>query len=54
MLMYTIRIFGELAKSMRMSERNISNGMIPIIIELLVNPNKFKKEIRMWALIVSV
>jgi hypothetical protein len=52
--MYTIRIFGELSKTMRMSERNLSNGILPICIEVLNNVDKFKKEVRIWALIVSV
>ena len=51
LLMYVLRIFGEFAKSPKMSENNVHNGIIPICVKIMADPNKFNKEVRMWALI---
>ena len=50
--MYVLRIFGELAKTPRMSEINISNGIIPITLNILTKRAKFKKEVQIWALVI--
>lgn len=52
LLMYVLRIFGEFAKSAKMAEINTTNGIIPICIKIISNPAKYKKEVKMWALII--
>jgi len=36
LLMYVLRIFGEFAKTAKMSEINTTNGIIPICIKILM------------------
>jgi len=52
MLLYVLRIFGELAKTPEMSEHNIRNGIIPICVKIILDDEKFKKEVRIWALAI--
>lgn len=35
LLMYTLRIFGELSKSPKMIERNMTNGILPLTLVIL-------------------
>ncbi len=35
-----------------MSEYNITNGVIPICIKIILDDEKFKKEVRIWALVL--
>lgn len=50
--MYVLRIFGEFSRSRMYSELNIMNGLLPICVKILADDRKFKKEVRMWALII--
>ena len=52
LLLYVLRIFGEFAKTSRMSENNTTNGIIPICIKIMLDEHKFKKEVRVWALVI--
>ncbi|CDW90750.1 ubiquitin carboxyl-terminal hydrolase family protein [Stylonychia lemnae] len=52
LLMYVLRIFGEFAKTAKMSEINTQNGIIPICIKILMDSQKFRKEVRIWALVI--
>ena len=37
LLLYVLRIFGEFSKGAKMSELNITNGIIPICIKILID-----------------
>ena len=37
LLLYVLRIFGEFAKTARISEMNISNGLIPVCVRIMVD-----------------
>jgi hypothetical protein len=50
--MYVLRIFGEFAKSVKMAEHNISNGIIPLCIKIMMEEKKLKREVRIWALLI--
>eukprot|EP00347_Sterkiella_histriomuscorum_P004589 403359888 len=52
LLMYVLRIFGEFAKTAKMSEINATNGLLPICMKIVLDDQKFKKEVRIWALVI--
>lgn len=52
LLLYVIRIFGEFSRNPRISEFNLTNGIIPVCVKIMTDDQKFIKETRIWALAV--
>ena len=52
LLMYTIRIFAELAKSPRIASKNLQNQVLDICVEVLGSGDKFKREVTTWAIVL--
>jgi len=50
--MQTLKIFGDLSKTARMVEMNMTNGMIPLALSILEKDTKYNVEVRIWALII--
>jgi len=51
-LLYCVRIFGEFSRTARISELNLTNGIIPTCVRIMADDQKFQKETRIWALAV--
>ena len=49
LLLYVLRIFGEFARTQKIAELNLTNGIINSCIKLMID-EKFAKESRIWAL----
>lgn len=52
LLLYCVRIFGEFSRTARISELNLTNGIIPTCVRIMADDQKFQKETRIWALAV--
>ena len=52
LLMYSLKIFGEMSKSPKMVESVMTNGLIALTLRILEEDSKFSKEVRIWALII--
>jgi hypothetical protein len=53
LLLYVLRIFGEFSRTARISELNITNGIIPTCVKIMSDDSgKFIKETRIWALAI--
>ena len=53
LLLYVLRIFGELAKSPRIAELNLTNGVLVTSARILTDTTeKFSKETKIWALTI--
>ena len=50
--MHTLKIFGELSKTPKSAETNMTSGLLPLVLRLLEEEDKFSKEVRIWALII--
>ena len=51
-LMFILRIFGECAQNAKFAALNQHNKLPQLCIELMVQDDKFSKEVRLWALII--
>ena len=52
MLMFTLKIFGEMAKTPKSVEFNLTSGLLGLTLKIIEQEDKFNKEVRMWALII--
>jgi hypothetical protein len=52
LLLNVLRIFGEFARTRRICLLNIEHMILPVSLKILMDDKKFKKEVRMWALII--
>ena len=50
--MYALKIFGEMAKTPRSVELNMTSGLLGQAIKIIEKEDKFTKEVRIWALII--
>ena len=52
-MLYVIRIFGEFSRTPRISELNLTNGILPTCVRIVFDEqHKFMKESRIWSLAV--
>lgn len=52
LLMHTMKIFGEMSKTQRTVELNMTNGLLPMTLAILEQETKFSKEVRIWCIII--
>jgi len=52
LLLFSFRIFAELAQTVKNANRNLSYGLIELSVQVLSQPEKFSKEVRIWAFIL--
>ena len=52
LLLSALKIFGGLSKTPKMVERNMTNGIMPLILKIVDNDNVYSDEERIWALII--
>ena len=53
LLLYVLRIFGEFSRTPRISELNLTNGILPTCVRISFDENnKYMKESRIWSLAV--
>ena len=50
--MFTLKIFGEMSKTPKMVDNNMQNGILPMLLKILEDEDRYIKEVRIWALII--
>lgn len=53
LLLYVLRVFGEFARTQKVSDYNLTNGLLTTCLRIISEPSvKFAKETRIWALTI--
>ena len=52
LLMFSLKIFGEMSKTPKMVDNNMQNGLLPLLLRILEDEDRYSKEVRVWALII--